>query len=55
MVPITESDVLDGRTATLLSLAKHSPSPEPILLLRHFAGSFVCCRCGVQGPIHSPL
>jgi hypothetical protein len=55
MVPIAENDVLDGRTATLLSLAKHTPSPEPTLLLRHFAGSFVCCRCGVQGPIHSRL
>jgi len=55
MPPIAENDVLDGRTATLLSLAKHAPSPEPTLLLRHFAGSFVCCRCGVQGPIHCPL
>jgi len=55
MPPIAENDVLDGRTATLLSLAKHAPSPEPTLLLRHFAGSFVYCKCGVQRPIHCPL
>jgi hypothetical protein len=55
MVPIAESDVLDARTAALLSLAKHVPNPEPILLVRHFAGSFDCCKCGVQGPMHFPL
>jgi hypothetical protein len=37
----------------LLALAKRAPSPEPALLLRHFAGSFVCCKCGLQGPMHS--
>jgi len=53
MTPITEEGVLDARVAALLALAKRAPSPEPALLLRHFAGSFVCCKCGVQGPMHS--
>jgi hypothetical protein len=54
MTPITEGGVLDARVAALLALAKRAPSPEPALLLRHFAGSFVCCKCGVQGPMHPP-
>lgn len=49
MIPITEDGVLDARVAALLALAKRSPGPEPALLLRHFAGTFVCCTCGVQG------
>jgi hypothetical protein len=55
MMPITEDDVLDARVADLLTLAKRAPSPELALLLRHFAGSFVCCECGVQGPMRSSL
>jgi hypothetical protein len=54
VVPIAENNVLDARTASLLSLAKHAPSPEPALLLRHFVGSFVCGKCGIKGPMHSP-
>jgi len=54
MTPITEDDVRDVRVAALLALAQRAPSPEPALLLRHFAGSFVCCKCGVQGPMHAP-
>lgn len=52
MMPITEDGALDPRLAALLALAKRAPSPESALLLRHFAGSFVCCKCGVQGPMH---
>src|SRR5262245_30723895 len=52
MIPITEDSDLDIRVAALLALAKRAPSPDPALLLRHFAGSFVCCKCGVQGPMH---
>jgi hypothetical protein len=47
MVPVTENDVLDARTAALLSLAARAP--EPALLARHFAGTFPCCKCAVQG------
>jgi hypothetical protein len=54
MTPITEGSVLDSRVAALLALAKRAPSQEAALLLRHFAGSFVCCKCGVQGPMHPP-
>jgi hypothetical protein len=53
--PITDDGVLDDRIAALLTLAKRAPSPEPALLVRHFAGTFLCCKCGVQGPMHSPL
>src|SRR5262249_40947351 len=53
MTPITEDGVPDARVAALLVLAKRAPSPEPALLLRHFAGSFFCCKCGVQGPMRS--
>jgi hypothetical protein len=52
IMPITEDGILDARVAALLALAKRAPSPEPALLLRHFAGSFVCCKCGVLGPMH---
>jgi len=52
MIPVTEDSDLDIRVAALLALAKRAPSPDPALLLRHFAGSFVCCKCGVQGPMH---
>jgi len=51
IMPIAESDVLDARTAALLSVAKRAPSPEPALLVRHSAGSFLCYKCGVQGPM----
>jgi hypothetical protein len=54
VVPIAENNVLDARTASLLSLAKRAPSPEPALLLRHFVGSFVCGKCGIKVPMHSP-
>jgi hypothetical protein len=53
IIPITDDIVLDPRVVALLALAKRAPSPEPALLLRHFAGSFVCCKCGLQGPMHS--
>jgi len=51
LAPITESEHLDARISALLSLAKRAPSPVPALLVRHFAGSFVCCKCVVQGPM----
>jgi hypothetical protein len=53
MIPITEDCVLDARVVALLALAKRAQGPEPALWLRHFAGTFVCCKCGVQGPMHS--
>src|SRR5262249_51235705 len=53
MAAIAENDVLDTPTAALLSLAKRAPSPEPARLVRHFAGSFLCCKCGVRGPMQS--
>jgi hypothetical protein len=48
MTPMTENDVVDARIIALLSLAKRAPSPVPALLVRHFAGSFLCCKCGAQ-------
>jgi hypothetical protein len=52
MTPIKEDGVLDSRFAALLALAKRALSPEAALLLRHLAGSFVCCKCGVEGPLN---
>ena len=54
LIPITEDCALDAGVAALLVLAKRTTGHRPALLLRHFAGSFVCCKCGVQGPMHSP-
>lgn len=53
LTPITESEHLDTRIAALLSLAKRAPTPVPALLVRHFAGTFVCCKCGVRGPMRA--
>jgi hypothetical protein len=53
MVPVGDSEAFDPRTAALLALADRAPSREPALLLRNFLGSFFCCRCGAQGPIHA--
>jgi len=46
MTPIRDDGVLDARLAALLALAKRAPSPDPALLVRHFAGTFLCCKCG---------
>jgi hypothetical protein len=51
ITPVAEDEIPDTCSATLLSLAKQAPSPELALLLRHFAGSFLCCKCGVRGPL----
>jgi hypothetical protein len=52
ILPVHDSQVSDRRAAALLSLAVRATSAQPALLLRHFLGSFECCRCGAQGPIH---
>jgi hypothetical protein len=51
ILPARDSEVTDRRAAALLSLAGRAESAEPAVLLRHFLGSFECCRCGVQGSI----
>jgi hypothetical protein len=51
MAPITENDAVDARIEALLALASQAPSPEPAMLTRHFAGTFLCCKCGVRGPM----
>jgi hypothetical protein len=53
MTPIAEDDILDARTTALLALAARAPNPEPALLVRHFAGTILCCKCGVRGPIET--
>ena len=53
LVPVADDDALDARIAALLSLAERAPGPVPALLVRHFAGSFVCCKCGVRGPMRA--
>jgi hypothetical protein len=53
MTPIAENDILDARTTALLALAARAPNPEPALLVRHFAGTSLCCKCGVRGPIET--
>ncbi len=53
MVPVGDSQAFDRQTAALLSLADRASSREPPLLLRNFLGTFLCCRCGTQGPIHA--
>jgi hypothetical protein len=51
MVPIEDRNVTDERATALLSVADRAPNREAGVLLRHFLGSFVCCKCGAQGPI----
>ena len=54
MQPIQESaEMADSRVTALLALAEQTSSPLPALLLRNFLGSFVCSKCGVEGPIKS--
>src|SRR5262249_37451479 len=53
LAPVTENDVLDARIGALLSLAEHAPGPVPATLVRHFAGSFLCCKCGERGPMQA--
>jgi hypothetical protein len=53
MVPSGDGETFDRHAAALLSLAGRAPSTEPDLLLRNFLGSFRCCKCGAQGPIHA--
>jgi hypothetical protein len=51
MVPVADGEALEGRATALLSLADRAQSPEPALLLRSFLGSFLCRRCGANGPV----
>jgi hypothetical protein len=51
MAPVTENDTVHPRIAALLALAAQAPGPEPSLLTRHFAGTFLCGKCGVRGPM----
>jgi hypothetical protein len=53
ILPVRDSEVSNRRAAALLSLAGRAESAEPALLLRHFLGSFECCKCGAQGTIQS--
>jgi hypothetical protein len=53
VVPARDNEVFELRVAALLSLADRAPSPQPALLLRNFLGSFLCCKCGAQRPIHT--
>jgi hypothetical protein len=55
MAPIGENDVLDVRITALLSAAERAARPDLALRVCHFAGTFCCCKCGVQGPMHPPL
>ena len=53
MAPIGENDVLDVRITALLSAAERAARPDLALRVRHFAGTFSCCKCGVQGPMQA--
>jgi len=53
MTPITEDAVLDVRITALLSAAERAARPDLALRVRHFAGTFCCCKCGVQGPMQA--
>ncbi|MBO0758303.1 MAG: hypothetical protein J2P54_20830 [Bradyrhizobiaceae bacterium] len=53
MAPIEENDVLDVRITTLLSVAERAARPDLALRVRHFAGTFCCRKCGVQGPMQA--
>ena len=52
MTPIAENDILDARI-TALSIAERAARPDLALHVRHFAGTFRCCKCGVHGPMHA--
>ena len=54
IAPIAEHDILDARIAALLSIAERAARRDLALRVRHFAGSFVCCKCGAQGPMQPP-
>jgi hypothetical protein len=53
MTPITEDGILDTRITALLSAAERAARPDLALRVRHFAGTFRCCKCGVQGPMQA--
>jgi hypothetical protein len=53
MTLITEDEVLDARIAALPSAAEGAVRPDLVLRVRHFAGTFGCCKCGVQGPVQA--
>jgi hypothetical protein len=53
MVPAGDSEVSDSRAVALISLADRALNAEPALLLRNFLGSFLCCKCGANGPVHA--
>ena len=51
IAPIADHDILDARITALLSAAERAARPDLSLRVRHFAGTFCCCKCGVQGPM----
>ena len=51
MAPIGENGVLDVRITALLSAAERASRPDLALRVRHFAGTFRCSKCCVQGPM----
>jgi hypothetical protein len=53
MTPIAENDIIDPRITALLSIAERAASPDLPLRVRHFAGTFLCCKCGGRGPMHA--
>jgi hypothetical protein len=50
----TADEVRDARITALLAAAEHPARPDLALRVRHFAGTFCCCKCGVQGPMRAP-
>jgi hypothetical protein len=54
VVPVRDRDVTDKRAAALFPLADRAQSKDAGVLLRHFLGSFVCCKCGAQGSMRAP-
>jgi len=53
MTPIAEHDILNARITALLSAAERAARPDLALRVRHFAGTFCCCKCGEQGPMQA--
>src|SRR5215472_1370664 len=51
IAPIADHDILDACITALLSAAERAARPDLSLRVRHFAGTFCCCKCGVQGPM----
>lgn len=50
--PIVDADrIEDARVTHLLAMAGQIPNPELVHFLQTMLGSFVCKKCGVEGPI----